>query len=129
MMAAVRQKDTAPEMVVRRLLHSMGYRYRLHVPGLPGSPDLVFRSRMKVIFVHGCFWHGHKCGRGKLPKTRTEFWRVKIEGNRERDAKAVAELQRSGWQVCVVWQCEVDDGSNLRRRLVGFLDGREDVAV
>ena len=121
-MAAVRQKDTAPEMAVRRLLHGMGYRYRLHSRDLPGCPDLVFPGRRKVVFVHGCFWHGHSCRRGSLPKSRVAFWSAKIGGNRKRDASAMALLQEMGWEGCVVWQCELEDRDALGRRLVGFLD-------
>ena len=129
MMAAVRQKDTAPEMLVRRLVHGMGYRYRLHVKGLPGKPDLVFHARSKVVFVNGCFWHGHDCAKGGLPKSNVRFWRGKIEKNRERDAKAVSELERRGWEVRVVWQCELGDRPKLAERLARFLDGESPPSV
>ena len=120
-MAAVRQRDTAPEMFVRRMLHGMGYRYRLHRRDLPGSPDLVFPSRKKVVFVHGCFWHGHTCHRGALPKTRIEFWRTKIHNNKKRDVRILARLQKIGWQAITVWQCELADRATLKHRLVRFL--------
>ena len=120
-MAAVRQRDTAPEMAVRRMLHGLGFRYRLHRRDLPGSPDLVFPACKKVIFVHGCFWHGHSCPKGALPKTRLEFWTTKIEKNKKRDAEALALLQTLGWQATIVWQCEISDRAGLIRRLVHFL--------
>ena len=120
-MAAVRQRDTAPEMSVRRMLHGMGYRYRLHRRDLPGSPDLVFPAGKKVIFVHGCFWHGHSCPKGALPKTRLEFWKTKIARNKKRDADSLAQLRTIGWQATTVWQCELTDQARLRRRLVRFL--------
>ena len=120
-MAAVRQRDTVPEMYVRRMLHGMGYRYRLHRRDLPGSPDLVFPSRKKVVFVHGCFWHGHTCPKGALPKTRLDFWRTKIQKNRKRDARTLAQLQKIGWQAITVWQCELADRASLKHRLVRFL--------
>ena len=123
MMAAVRQKGTGPEMSVRRLIHSMGYRYRLHVRGLPGKPDLVFPCRRRVVFVHGCFWHGHTCRKGRLPTSNIVFWRVKICRNKTRDAKVVGELERDGWSVLVVWECELDDEEWLKARLSRHLDG------
>ena len=122
-MAAVRQRDTAPEMWVRRTLHREGYRFRLHARDLPGRPDLVFPGRRKVIFVHGCFWHGHACRRGRLPESNMEFWRAKITGNKARDSKVVGELECAGWEICVVWQCEMGDRESLERRLIRFLDG------
>ena len=127
MMAAVRQRNTGPEMWVRRMLYKLGYRYVLHVQALPGRPDLVFPRRRKVIFVHGCFWHGHDCRKGKLPKSNVEFWRTKIGRNKVRDGRVVGELEDAGWDVCVVWQCEMDDEESLRNRLVGFLERRTGV--
>lgn len=131
MMAAVPQKDTVPEMSVRRLLHGMGFRYRLHVKGLAGRPDLVFPGRRKVVFVHGCFWHGHDCSKGELPKSNVKFWQDKIETNKERDANAVSELEGSGWAVRIVWQCELGDPERLGNGLAEFLDddGRTVVGV
>jgi DNA mismatch endonuclease (patch repair protein) len=122
-MALVRSMDTKPEMTVRSLVHSMGYRYRLHCRDLPGKPDLVFRSRRSVVFVHGCFWHRHEgCSLARLPKSKVEFWAVKLEGNRERDARKVAALQEAGWRVFVVWECELKDKELLAQRLQRFLD-------
>lgn len=107
-MARVRGRDTKPEMAVRRYLHARGLRFRLHRRDLPGRPDLVFPSRRVAVFVHGCFWHQHPgCKRAKLPQTRADFWRQKLEGNFERDAVALAALEAGGWTVLVVWECEV----------------------
>lgn len=122
-MSRVRGKDTGPEMAVRRLVHALGYRYRLHVRELPGCPDLVFPGRKKVIFVHGCFWHRHRCRHGRqMPKTRPEFWRPKLEGNRERDRSYRRALTRQGWGVLVVWQCQTRRLERLTQRLIAFLE-------
>lgn len=121
-MARVRSKDTAPEMIVRRLAHGMGYRYRLHPKELPGSPDLVFRSRKKVVFVHGCYWHRHSgCRRASTPATRQDYWQAKFDRNVARDARTAAELEAAGWEVLVVWECETKDRDALRDRLDSFL--------
>ena len=121
-MSKVGQKNTKPEMVLRRALHGLGYRYRLYRRDLPGSPDLVFTSRRKVIFVHGCFWHGHGCRWGQLPKTRSEYWLPKIEANKERDNRALTLLSEKGWQAMVVWQCELRYPEEVVERVVAFLD-------
>ena len=122
-MQAVRSKDTKPEMVVRRLVHSLGYRYRLHRRDLPGVPDLVFPSRRKIIFVHGCFWHGHPCrGEPRLPKTNREYWVPKIARNAERDRNHLSDLDRLGWDVLTIWECELKDKGGLESRLRRFLD-------
>ena len=123
-MQAVKSRDTGPEMVVRRLLHSLGYRYRLHRKDLPGRPDVAFLSRRKAIFVHGCFWHGHGCPKGRPPKSRLDYWKPKLEGNRERDRRKEDELRSMGWSVLVIWQCETTDLGGLVRRLHGFLGNR-----
>jgi DNA mismatch endonuclease (patch repair protein) len=123
-MALVRGKDTTPELLVRRTVHALGYRYRLHSRRLPGKPDLVFRKRNKIIFVHGCFWHRHaakSCKLARLPKSRLDFWRPKLELNRLRDAKNLSALRRDGWQVLVIWECELTDKIELRRKLKSFL--------
>jgi DNA mismatch endonuclease (patch repair protein) len=121
-MARVRGKDTKPEMTVRRLIFSMGYRYRLHGSGLPGKPDLVFLRRKKVIFVHGCFWHRHYgCKNARLPKSRQEFWIPKLESNRLRDTRNEESLRAKGWDVLTIWECELRDPSNLTERIKGFL--------
>lgn len=124
-MKAVRGKDTGPEWTVRRLVHRMGYRYRLHRKDLPGKPDLVFLTRRKVIFVHGCFWHAHGCQIGQPPKSRLDYWLPKLERNRERDAEKVEELKALGWSVLTVWQCETQDTEVLANRIHKFLDGFE----
>jgi DNA mismatch endonuclease (patch repair protein) len=106
-MSAIRGKDTKPELAVRRLVHSLGYRYRLHVRSLPGKPDLVFASRRKIIFVHGCFWHLHSRGCGaRLPKSRLEYWKPKLEGNRKRDSQHLKALRAAGWDVLTIWECQ-----------------------
>jgi DNA mismatch endonuclease (patch repair protein) len=122
-MQAVRSKDTAIEMRVRRLLHARGYRYRLHRRDLPGCPDLVFSSRRKVVFIHGCFWHGHQCARGKrIPKTNTEYWTAKISRNSARDAKTRARLRELGWKCLAVWECRILKGANAAvKRILSFL--------
>jgi DNA mismatch endonuclease (patch repair protein) len=124
-MGRVRGKDTSPELKVRRLLHRLGYRYRLHARDLPGRPDLIFRKRRKAIFVHGCFWHQHPdpaCGLARQPKSRQEFWLAKFAANVARDGRVVKALSEAGWQVFVVWECELRDLGGLEARLRGFLD-------
>ena len=121
-MRAVKSEDTGPEMEVRRMVHRLGYRYRLHRRDLPGCPDLVFVSRKKVIFIHGCFWHGHDCARGaRIPKTNTAYWTGKIGRNQARDAKAVDLLRAAGWDVLVVWECELRL-PKLPNRLRSFIE-------
>lgn len=122
-MQAVKSKDTTPELVVRRLLHARGYRYRLHNDALPGCPDLVFPSKRKIIFIHGCFWHGHNCQRGsRVPKTNTEYWTSKVARNRARDLIARQELQLRGWKILYVWECELRDSAAILKRLSKFLN-------
>lgn len=121
-MARVGQKDTRPELIVRRMLHGLGYRYRLHRRDIPGTPDICFIGRKKAIFVHGCFWHRHEgCHRTTTPKTRTSFWEEKFRVNVARDRKKMADLHRLGWDALVVWECETKDRSKLENRLVDFL--------
>lgn len=119
-MSRIRGRDTQPELVLRRGLHRRGLRYRLHQKDLPGKPDLVFPGPRGVIFVHGCFWHLHNCPRFKWPKTRQEFWRAKIERNRERDREALEDLKETGWRVQVVWECALRGTG--RRRIEDVLD-------
>ncbi len=120
-MRAVKSKDTAPEMIVRRLLHGAGFRYRLHRGDLPGSPDLTFPSSRKVIFVHGCFWHGHTCARGsRVPKANSDYWRKKIAGNVRRDQRSARALRQSGWKPLIVWECQLRS-ERLLSRLTNFL--------
>jgi DNA mismatch endonuclease, patch repair protein len=122
-MQAVRSKDTGPELLVRTLLHSQGYRYRLHRTDLPGKPDLSFPARRKLIFVHGCFWHGHSCPRGaRVPKANRSYWVTKIATNRARDRKTRRALLVLGWRSHVVWECELRSEETLLRRLRRFLD-------
>ena len=122
-MSQVHSKDTKPEMRVRRLAHRLGYRYRLHRKDLPGKPDLVFPGRKKVIFVHGCFWHGHSCKAGqKRPKTNREYWARKIERNKQRDIENQNKLRKEGWDVLVIWECETKDLDALAKKLRAFLE-------
>ena len=123
-MAAIKNKDTKPEMIVRRLAHGLGYRYALHSSRLPGKPDLVFSARRKVIFVHGCFWHMHKCPYGSVvPATRTDFWQAKRFGNVTRDRGTMSALKRLEWHVLVIWECETKKQALLTKRLTAFLEG------
>jgi DNA mismatch endonuclease (patch repair protein) len=118
-MAAIRGKDTAPELAIRRILHAMGMRFRLHRKDLPGSPDIVLPRHRTVVFVHGCFWHRHEgCRYITTPKTRQEFWLAKFESNVFRDRRNQAKLEQLGWHVLVVWECELRKPEALRRRIV-----------
>jgi DNA mismatch endonuclease (patch repair protein) len=121
-MAAVGTRDTGAEKAVRSIVHRLGYRYSLRRTDLPGKPDLVFVSRKKVIFVHGCFWHGHSCRYGRLPKSRLDYWRPKLVANKERDRVRARQLRSSGWSVLTVWQCELKNGRRLEARIKDFLD-------
>ncbi|MBI5936931.1 MAG: DNA mismatch endonuclease Vsr [Betaproteobacteria bacterium] len=122
-MSTVHSKDTGPELAVRRLIFGMGYRYRLHAKDLPGKPDIVMRGRKKIIDVRGCFWHGHKgCKFGRLPKSHIAFWKEKIERNRKRDADNLRHLQKAGWRVFIVWQCDLKNLGLLKTRLYEFIE-------
>ena len=122
-MARILNKDSVPEMLVRRFVHSLGYRYRLHSPKLPGHPDLVLSGLRKVVFVHGCFWHRHPgCALAAVPKTRVEFWKKKFDRNIERDRRVLKELRKSGWAVLVVWECETRVPTKLERKIIRFLE-------
>jgi DNA mismatch endonuclease (patch repair protein) len=121
-MGLVRSKDTKPEVLVRKLTHSMGFRYRLHDSSLPGKPDLVFPGRRKIIFVHGCFWHRHgTCKNTRWPKSRLEFWKPKLERNRARDLSNRKALRKLGWRVLVIWECQIEESERLRERIRHFL--------
>jgi DNA mismatch endonuclease (patch repair protein) len=120
-MQSVKTKNTGPELVVRQIAHSLGYRYRLHRNDLPGKPDIVCSSRRRVIFVHGCFWHGHRCRKGRPPKSRGDYWLPKIERNRMRDAAVVAALRLLGWKTMTIWQCQTKEAERVKKMLVGFL--------
>ncbi|TFD25170.1 very short patch repair endonuclease [Cryobacterium lyxosi] len=121
----IRSVDTKPEWIVRRLLHSLGYRYRLHVSGLPGKPDLVFTRRQKVLFVNGCFWHSHSCSSGQsTPASNVVFWASKRSKTVARDARNKVYLETLGWSVLTMWECELHDSEILARTLCDFLDDR-----
>jgi DNA mismatch endonuclease (patch repair protein) len=122
-MAAVHTRDTGAEKAVRSIVHRLGYRYSLTRTDLPGKPDLAFVSRRKVIFVHGCFWHGHSCRYGRLPKTRRSYWGPKIDANKERDRRQTNALRKAGWSVMMVWQCQLKKKVALEGRIAGFLNG------
>jgi DNA mismatch endonuclease (patch repair protein) len=125
-MSRVKARDTKPEMVVRRILHATGFRYRLHAKDLPGKPDIVHRGRKLAIFVNGCFWHRHPdpdCRLARLPKSRLDFWLPKLEANRQRDMENVARLEVMGWQVLLVWECELRDREQLGNTLRRFIKG------
>lgn len=122
-MSRVRAKDTRPEMLVRRIVFAEGYRYRLHDRKLPGCPDLVFKSRGKVIFVHGCFWHRHaNCALARMPKSRLDFWEPKLTANKERDARNKKLLAKEGWRVLTIWECELTETERIKRTIRRFLD-------
>lgn len=116
-MSRISGKDTKPEGIVRKYLFSEGFRYRKHVSNLPGNPDLVLPKYKTVVFVHGCYWHGHHCPRGKLPATNTDFWREKIKRNKERDFKNYNELEKTGWQILIIWQCEISNKQKERQKM------------
>jgi DNA mismatch endonuclease (patch repair protein) len=120
-MQSVRTKNTGPEWEIRRLLFGLGYRYRLHGKRLPGRPDIVFSGKQKVIFVHGCYWHGHGCSKGQPPKSRAEYWGPKLSANRDRDARQIRQIEALGWSVLTVWQCELKDSTALKARIKTFL--------
>ncbi len=123
-MALIRSKNTKPELLVGRVVRSHGYRFKLHGSDLPGKPDLVFPKLKKVIFVHGCFWHGHKCRLGRVPKSRQEYWVGKIIGNHKRDLRTLRFLRRGGWKCLVLWECQLRKRKNLSRlsaRILRFL--------
>lgn len=124
-MGQIRSSNTKPEIRVRRVVHALGYRYRLHARELPGTPDIVFRPVRKAIFVHGCFWHRHfGCRRNRLPKSpeRRDYWKAKLDGNVERDRRNRRMLVRNGWSVLVIWECESEDEKLVRRKVQRFLD-------
>lgn len=121
-MRRIRSKDTVPELAVRRLLHGMGYRYRLHGKEVPGKPDLVFAARRKVIFIHGCFWHQHPgCREGRPPKSNSGYWTSKLERNRQRDLLALEKLALAGWDSLVLWECEIKDIVTVATKVTTFL--------
>lgn len=122
-MARIRSQNTSPELILRKLIHGLGYRFRLHRNDLPGKPDLVFPSRKEVIFVHGCFWHQHReCREGRMPGSRLEYWGPKLRRNRERDALAQSSLKKQGWRYLVVWECELKNITAVLKRVKRFLE-------
>jgi len=126
-MSRIRSKGTKPEMIVRRLVHGMGYRYRLHRRDLPGIPDLVFPRLKKVIFVHGCFWHRHpdpQCKLARLPKSRLDFWKPKLEANKRRDLENIDKLSDLGWTNLIVWECDIGNKEQLKNKITSFLGAK-----
>jgi len=121
LMSRIGSKDTRPELALRSLLHGLGYRFRLHRRDLPGTPDVVLPGRNAVVFVHGCFWHGHACKRSGMPKSRVEYWGAKIDANRRRDEKKRRALRAMGWRVLTVWECELRNPDRLSAKIVRML--------
>ena len=121
LMGRIRGADTKPELFVRRALHALGYRFRTHVRGLPGSPDVVFSRRRAAVFVHGCFWHRHGCDKTYTPRSRKQFWTAKFAGNVERDKRNTQRLASNGWRVFIAWECEIEADDSFMDRLVAFL--------
>ena len=124
LMSRIRSRDTVPELLVRSMLHRHGYRFRVCVKGLPGKPDIVFRSHRIAIFIHGCFWHRHSCKFAYTPKTRQEFWQNKFRQNIERDMECTAQLMKIGWKVLVAWECETADMESLADKLIAAIGPR-----
>jgi len=123
-MAAVPQFDSRPEIAVRRMIHALGYRFRLHCKGLPGRPDIVLPRHRKVVFVHGCFWHRHGCRKTTTPATNSAFWAEKFASNRARDKRIILELKRLGWKPLVVWECQLDKPDRMLLKLISFLESQ-----
>lgn len=125
-MANIKGRDTKPEKIVRSIIHRMGIRFSLHRTDLPGKPDIVLPRHHKIIMVNGCFWHGHKdCKKATIPRTNTKFWTTKIEKNRSRDHRVICQLQRLGWEVLIIWQCEISKPDQLLAKLERFLNINE----
>ena len=120
LMSRIGARDTSPELRVRSLLHRIGCRFRLHARDLPGTPDIVMPARGSVVFVNGCFWHGHRCKVGRMPKSRIDYWGAKIEANQRRDRRKSRLLRKLGWRVITVWECELKDTPRLQRRLARY---------
>lgn len=125
-MRRVRSEDTKPEMAVRRLAHGLGFRYRLHVKELPGHPDLVFPRLRKIVFVHGCYWHGHGCPASTLPQVHREYWEAKLTRNAQRDKRNLRQLRTAGWDVFIIWECQIRNRERLKTKLVRFLNEKRD---
>ena len=129
MMSGIKGKNTKPEILIRSLLHKSGFRFRIHDNNLPGKPDIVLKKYRAVILIHGCFWHRHECHLFKWPKTRTEFWKNKIDRNHENDIKTLHELEVLGWRICIVWECAVKGASKdlkeVTTQLVSWLNSEK----
>jgi len=121
-MKEVRSKNTSTELAVRKLIYSLGYRYRLHYKELPGKPDLTFIGRKKAIFIHGCFWHAHECPKGRPPKSNLAYWLPKLERNKARDIENINSLSSLGWKTLTIWQCEIKNEESLRKKILHFLE-------
>ena len=122
-MHRVKSKNTTPEMKVRRLVHGLGYRYRLHAPNLPGKPDLVFPKYKKIIMVNGCFWHGHEgCSASERPSSNTDYWNAKLDRNKKRDRENIRKLEEAGWEVTVIWECQTKKEDELLELIKGIFD-------
>lgn len=122
-MAKVRSKNTKPEILVRKYLHSLGFRYRIHSTYLPGKPDIIFPSKRKIIFIHGCFWHSHiNCKQHRIPKSNQDYWINKLASNASRDAKNLEDLNKLGWSTLIIWECETKDLIKLGNKLVSWLN-------
>jgi DNA mismatch endonuclease (patch repair protein) len=122
-MSRIRSKDSKPELLIRRLVWSLGYRYRLHSKKLPGRPDMVFPGRKKIIFIHGCFWHQHEnCRQYRMPRSKLDFWLPKLESNRLRDARVREELISAGWKVLIVWECQLKEIGELTSNIRSFME-------
>ncbi|RJP34203.1 MAG: DNA mismatch endonuclease Vsr [Candidatus Omnitrophota bacterium] len=125
-MSQIREKDTKPEIIIRKIVHALGYRFRLHRRDLPGCPDLVFPSRRKIIFVHGCFWHRHSgCSKSTTPTTRNDYWIKKFKGNVKRDRTNIKSLRNQGWDVLVIWECETKETEKLYENIKYFLEKKD----
>jgi DNA mismatch endonuclease (patch repair protein) len=120
-MRSVKNQNTSPEILVRKNIYSLGYRYRIHCKKIPGTPDIVFLGKKKAIFIHGCFWHWHGCKRSRIPKTNSEYWEAKIKRNQERDNKNYRKLVDLGWRVLTIWECEISNKIKLSERLINFI--------
>lgn len=122
-MRRVRGKNTRPELIVRKILYSRGYRYRLHLKSLPGKPDIVFQKLRKIIFVHGCFWHQHaRCDQNRPPKSREDFWGPKLQSNKANDKKVMRQLNESGWDLLIIWECELANLREAENKIVFFMN-------
>lgn len=125
-MSSISGKNTEPEIAVRSLLHSLGYRFRIHRKDLPGNPDIVLPKYKKIIFIHGCFWHGHRdCKRSKLPNSNREFWEQKIRSNVQRDNKIISSLTENGWDVMILWTCQIRNSENVAHKLIEFIENNK----